>query len=318
MGSFRILFVSDLHGSDVGFRKFLNSVPVYHPDALVYGGDLLGKVMVPIFPNGDASFRWYPSGATPVRFPEAELASVERQIADQGRYSLVTEPEGWAALQSDRAALEKLCLDRARERLREWLRLIGVRLSATRLPVVLNVGNDDPDEILDLLRAEAPPNVLIPEGRTVPLGEYEIFGCGYANMTPWRCPRDLPEEKLGEVLQRSSSTIGNPRRTLFDIHAPPSETALDLAPALDDNLKPQTVSGEMMLAHVGSPSVRALIERVQPLASLHGHIHESRGADRIGSTPLFNPGSVYYSGQMQGVLLDLEGNEVRSHLFVTG
>ena len=40
--------------------------------------------------------------------------------------------------------------------------------------------------------------------------------------------------------------------------------------------------------------------------------------DAIGQTPIVNPGSTYFSGHLQGVLLDLRGAELASHLFVTG
>ena len=76
-----MFFVSDLHGSEVCFRKFLNSVDAYHPDLLVYGGDILGKVLVPIFDDG-GSYHWYPNGENLVRFPASELPRVQRAIAD--------------------------------------------------------------------------------------------------------------------------------------------------------------------------------------------------------------------------------------------
>jgi len=102
VGTYRIFFVSDLHGSEVCFRKFLNSVDAYHPDALVYGGDILGKLLVPLFDDGRGAYHWYPSGEKGVGFPAADLPTVERQIADQGRYSMCVTPDRWAELQRDR------------------------------------------------------------------------------------------------------------------------------------------------------------------------------------------------------------------------
>jgi Icc-related predicted phosphoesterase len=318
VGRFRVYFVSDLHGSDVCFRKFLNSTQVYRPDLLVYGGDVMGKTMVPLFPDEKDGYRWYPDGRSARRFSSAELPTVERTIADKGRYSLVVSPEEWRRLQGSPERLEALFHERAHARVRGWLDLVRERIAPTGLPVILNVGNDDTDEVLELIRSEAPPNLLVPEGRIVRAGPYEIFGCGYANMTPWRCPRDLEEEELRKILDRTSGEIDRPRRTILDIHAPPFDTALDLAPELDAELKPKTAAGEMLMHHVGSPSVRELIERVRPIVSLHGHIHESKAVDRVGDTPVYNPGSAYYSGRLQGLLVDLDGDRVVSHLFVTG
>jgi Icc-related predicted phosphoesterase len=57
---------------------------------------------------------------------------------------------------------------------------------------------------------------------------------------------------------------------------------------------------------VGSEGVRRLLERYQPMLGLHGHIHESRGAVRVGSTVAINPGSEYGDGVLCGAILDLD------------
>lgn len=318
VGRYRILFVSDLHGSDVCFRKFLNSTAVYHPDLLIYGGDVMGKMLVPIFPDDKDGYRWFPNDRTSVHVPPEELPNVQRKIADNGRYSAVMTPEEWRRLHGNPDAMNALFTDLAHERVRTWMRLVKERLTPTGIPLVMNVGNDDTDDVLDLLKKEAPENVLIPEGQVVRAGPYEIFGCGYANMTPWRCPRDLEEADLEKFLDKTATQIDNPRQTILDIHAPPSNTSLDLAPELDEDFRPKTIRGEVLLGHVGSTSVRALIESIRPLVGLHGHIHEGKGLDEVAGTPVYNPGSTYFSGSLQGLLLDLDGPDVAAHLFVTG
>lgn len=318
VGRFRIYFVSDLHGSEICFRKFLNSVPIYRPDLLIYGGDVMGKVLQPIFQESPDAYRWYPTGDRAEAFHTRDLPGVERKIADRGRYSLVTSPAEWERLRADPEGLEHRCRELGKERARGWLRLVEERLGPKGPELIINVGNDDTDGLLELLRNEAPPRVIVPEGRVVSAGPYEFFGCGYANMTPWHCPRDLPEADLQKVLDRTAGQIGNPRRTILDIHAPPSATSLDIAPQLNADLKPQTAAGQILSEHVGSTAVRNLIESVHPVAGLHGHIHESMGADHLDGVPVFNPGSTYFSGTLQGLLLDLDGDTVLGHLFVTG
>ena len=63
--------------------------------------------------------------------------------------------------------------------------------------------------------------------------------------------------------------------------------------------------------------MRELIEEYQPLLSLHGHVHESAGATRIGRTLAINPGSDYHTGRISGCLLALRGEDVK-HQFVNG
>ncbi|MGC8606927.1 MAG: metallophosphoesterase family protein [Vulcanisaeta sp.] len=60
-------------------------------------------------------------------------------------------------------------------------------------------------------------------------------------------------------------------------------------------------------ANIGSKSVRKLIEEVKPLAVLCGHVHESRGVDRIGSTVIVNPGPLF-NGYYAIINVDDNGN----------
>lgn len=70
---------------------------------------------------------------------------------------------------------------------------------------------------------------------------------------------------------------------------------------------------------VGSTAVRDAILRYQPLVSLHGHIHESKGVQRIGRTRAVNPGSEYAEGVLDGALVDVDPRAgVRSVLLVSG
>jgi uncharacterized protein len=65
--------------------------------------------------------------------------------------------------------------------------------------------------------------------------------------------------------------------------------------------------------------VREVIEEARPLLSLHGHIHESRGAVRLGKTLSINPGSSYEQGMLQGAVVDLDGRgKIKHYRLTTG
>jgi Icc-related predicted phosphoesterase len=70
----------------------------------------------------------------------------------------------------------------------------------------------------------------------------------------------------------------------------------------------------------GSSAVREAIEQFQPVLSLHGHIHESKGAVRLGSTLALNPGSSYEEGILQAAIVDVDPRKqkVRNYLLVNG
>jgi Icc-related predicted phosphoesterase len=107
-------------------------------------------------------------------------------------------------------------------------------------------------------------------------------------------------------------------RAIFNFHAPPHGTGLDDAPALDDALRP--IHGGAVMKAVGSVAVRDAINNHQPLLSVHGHIHESRGFRKMGRTLAINPGSVYGDGVLQGAVieLDVKKAKVSRYLLVNG
>jgi Icc-related predicted phosphoesterase len=91
-----------------------------------------------------------------------------------------------------------------------------------------------------------------------------------------------------------------------------------MALKLTPDMRVVTAGGDPQREPVGSRAVRDAIDRVRPVLSLHGHIHESRAAATIGRTVCLNPGSAYGEGTLQGVLVTLEGDRVVGHQFVSG
>lgn len=105
---------------------------------------------------------------------------------------------------------------------------------------------------------------------------------------------------------------------IFNLHCPPYNTILDTAPLLDETLKAVTVGGAILEANVGSTAVLDAIKKYQPLISLHGHIHESRGDCKIGRTVCINPGSEYSQGILRGVVVHLTGNKIKNYVLTSG
>jgi Icc-related predicted phosphoesterase len=150
------------------------------------------------------------------------------------------------------------------------------------------------------------------ENEVARVGNYEMLSVGWSNPTPWDTPRECLEDKLAERIDRLASEIEDMENAIFNIHVPPYGTGLDDAPALDADLKP--VDGGTVMKPVGSTAVRDAILRHQPLLALHGHIHESRGVQKLGRTTCINPGSVYGEGILQGVIVELRDRRVQYKL----
>ena len=311
----RLYFVSDLHGSDKCFRKFLNGGPIYGADVMVLGGDLAGKAMQSITRAAGGRFKFSFRGAGYDLEDGDELRGLEQLIADHGYYPYRADPGELAAKQAD-GTLDDLFLALMSERLRRWLELADERLRPKDIPIYWMLGNDDPPELAALL--DDVPWGTHCEGRDVLVGGHEMISWGYANTTPWHTHREMTDEELRGVYDRLADELSDADHAIFNLHPPPYDTGLDEAPMLDENLKIQTAAGQAKMAAVGSQAVREILERVQPLIGLHGHIHESAGFRKIGRTVAINPGSDYGSGVLNGVLVTLEPQKVKAYQFVRG
>ena len=130
-----------------------------------------------------------------------------------------------------------------------------------------------------------------------------VIGLGGANPTPFFTPNELSEEAMAGLLDEAwrrarALTPGDTDvPTLLLTHAPPHDTRLD-------RLK----NGR----HVGSKAVRTFIEKHQPTLCVCGHIHESKGEDRLGATILFNSGAFAAGGWVE---IDASAGNVRALLF---
>lgn len=156
------------------------------------------------------------------------------------------------------------------------------------------------------------------EERVVEFGPYQVISLGYSTPTPWNSPREITEEDMRSKLKDLIGKLDSERLTIFNLHNPPYDTTVDRAFKLTGDMRIQTAGGEPVRAPVGSHAVREAIEEVQPFLALHGHIHESRGTTKIGRTFVCNPGSLYTEGTLQGVLLTLDKERVKSQKFVSG
>jgi Icc-related predicted phosphoesterase len=314
---YTVFFVTDLHGSNVCLKKALNGAKMYKANALIIGGDVTGKFVVPIVkgPNG---FTTEFQGTKYAAKKEEELKEIRRIIADSGHYDYQTTAEEVAEIGKSKEKTEAIFHDLVINRLKEWLKLIEERMKNSGIDVYITGGNDDFYSITDMLKKS--PAIINPEDRVVEVGGHEMISSGYSNITPWKCPRDIPEEEIAKKLEEMTSQLKQPQTAIFNIHVPPYDTPIDLAPELDENLRPKMSGSEggFKMRHVGSTAVRAVIDKFQPLVGLHGHIHESRAAVKLGRTTCINPGSEYGEGVLRGVLLTLAPDKVVDYTFFSG
>jgi Icc-related predicted phosphoesterase len=313
----RVYFATDIHGSEVCWRKFLNAGRFYQADVLILGGDVTGKAVVPVTAAAGGGFRVRQFSGEQV-LDAGELAAAETKIRDMGFYPYRTTEDELDAVWDDEEAVHGIFLSVMRETLSRWLELAEERLSGTGIRLYAMTGNDDPPELQAMLRDST---VLTEtEDRVLDLGMgISMISYGFSNRTPWHTPRELDDDELERRIDKLAAQVSQPERAIFNLHVPPARTAIDKAPALDSSLKPVVKGGSVVMQSVGSEGVRRVLAKHNPMLGLHGHIHESRGAVRLGRTLAINPGSEYGDGVLCGALLELDGKRgVRHYQLPTG
>ncbi len=313
----RIFFTSDVHGSETCFMKFLNAAKFYRADALILGGDITGKMIVPIVEQTDGTFVAQFLGNQEIMETRKESEELEKKIRSSGFYPYRTIPSEVEKLENSKGLLDELFSKVMVESVKRWVSIAEEQLKGTNVKCYISPGNDDRFDIDNVLKSSS--FILYPEDEVVSVdSNHEMITSAWTNYTPWHSPRETSEEKLNEILEGLAARVQRMENCIFNLHCPPFDTTLDLAPEIDQDFKPVTKAGTMSMIHVGSKSVRQAIEKHKPLLGLHGHIHESRGFAKIGRTLCVNPGSTYADGILLGALLNLEDKGVKSYMLTQG
>jgi uncharacterized protein len=141
-------------------------------------------------------------------------------------------------------------------------------------------GNMDSAAVLDVLRPR--PNYL--HGRKIDFGEWNLVGLGGSNPTPFHTPSEYSERQIEHILR--SADIDS--RTILVSHPPPKGFF-------------DKVAGDI---HVGSESLRKIMDEKKPIILLCGHIHEHEGQKVVGDTLIIKIGSAEQRRAAEIVIAD--------------
>ena len=311
----KLFFATDIHGSDICWSKFLNAGKFYDADVLILGGDMTGKAVVPLIHQGGNNYRVTLLEQVFDISGDDEVQDMIKRIRSRGYYPYVTNPDELLDLQNKPELVHEIFLSQVLRVVQQWMDLADKKLDGTDLKVYCCPGNDDMGEVDDIVRSSR--RVILAEGQVTPLdGVHEMIASGWSNRTPWDTHREEDEDELKVRYEAMICQLKDPRNAVFNIHVPPYKSSLDEAPELDKNLRPK-MAGQA-LKPVGSTALRKAIEETQPLLGLHGHIHEGRGATRIGKTLCINPGSMYEQGTLLGAIVNLGKNKIENYVLTTG
>jgi uncharacterized protein len=296
----KIFYAGDLHGGETAFRKFTNAGKFYHADLVIYGGDFTGKMVVPIVEkSGVYTCRYY--GSTVKVKKAKELPDLEQNLRNAGFYPFLVSEEELNRLNENDA--ERIIKEKQVEVLKQWIELADERFKAAGIPCIMIPGSVDDFYLDELLHSGS--YVQNGDGKVIEVNGFEVLSLGGGKPSVFNYPREFSEDELAEKIENLAAQVRDMNKCIFNIHIPPYDTDLDQGTQYDHELKPVLDGDSLATAPTGSKAVREAIEKYQPLLSLHGHVHESRGVTTLGRTICINAGTDYDQGLLRGALVDI-------------
>jgi Icc-related predicted phosphoesterase len=312
----RIYYCADLHGSERCFRKFVRAGRFYGVDLLMLGGDVSGKILIPVLRRPGGGWEATLLDQHYLLETEQELRGLEEKIRFNGFYPYLCSAAELDELAADPQRVTASFREQMLATTGRWMEMAEAELSDGGLECIIMPGNDDEWELDEVLSSGQ--RVINGDRRVVDIGGYQVLSLGVSNPTPWHSPREMDETELEATLREVGAGLDQGRPVVINVHCPPHRSKLDEAPALTSDLQLVSAAGERPTVPVGSTAVRTVLAEWQPVLSVHGHIHESRAAGKVGRTMVVNPGSRYNEGALLGTIIELAGDQVRRQQFVTG
>ncbi|MBC8334150.1 MAG: metallophosphoesterase [Anaerolineales bacterium] len=311
----KLYFATDVHGSEICWKKFINAGKFYEADVLILGGDMTGKAIIPIIAQGKNKYKVTLLDQESILDGQENVNEMVKTIQNRGYYPYVTTPEEVKEISTMPGQSDKVFLVQVINTVQRWMDYADEKLAGTGMRCYVCPGNDDMFEIDDLIKASK--HIELVEGKLIHLDEdHEMINSGWTNPTPWDTHREEDDETLLERIEIIASQLQNPRTAIFNLHAPPFGSGLDEAPELTEDL--HLANAGQSLVPVGSEAVLKLIKKYKPLLGLFGHIHEGKGIRKYHKTLCINPGSMYEQGILQGALINLKPKKIGTYMLTTG
>ena len=311
----KIFYATDVHGSEICWKKFINAGKFYDADTILLGGDMTGKAIVPIIAQGGGKYKVTLLEQETILNDQDAVDKMVQTIQNRGYYPYVTDPDEVAAISNTPGQSDQLFIEQVVKTAQRWMEYADAKLEGTDIRCYVCPGNADMFELDQVIATSK--RVKTCEGQVIPLDDqHEMISSGWTNPTPWDTHREEDEESLRRRIEAIIAQARDVRNSIFNLHAPPFGSGLDEAPELTKDM--QLAYAGRSLVNVGSHAVLDLIEKHQPLLGLHGHIHEGKGMRKYKRTMCFNPGSMYEQGILLGVVMELKRDKVGNYVLTTG
>ncbi len=197
----RILFATDVHGSDPVWKKFIRGAERYKANVLIIGGDITGKNVVPVTDNSDGTFSAEFQDQKKFIKNKDELKRFEDTLRTTGTYMYIGTRSELSDFANDKSKSESIFSQLVLQRLKEWVQFADQN---SNISLYVNAGNDDEQGVDNVLKASK--KIVQPEDKIIEIdSKHEMISGGFANLTPWHCPRDSAGGGDSEAVREKNS-----------------------------------------------------------------------------------------------------------------
>jgi Icc-related predicted phosphoesterase len=305
----KIYYATDVHGSEMCWKKFVNAGKFYGVEVLVLGGDMTGKAIIPIIAQGKGKYKVTLLEQEKILDGEVELSEMVKTIQNRGYYPYVTDPDEVEDISKSQEKSDTLFLEQMVSTITRWMEYADERLAGTGIRCYVCPGNDDMFEIDEIITRSK--HVELIEGKVISLDTtHEMISTGWSNPTPWNTPREEPDEALKQRIEALVSQLKDVSNAVFNLHAPPYGSGLDEAPELTKDLKPM-YAGRSLIP-VGARDHR----EISPPSRSHRAHPRREGYPHLQKNALYQPGQHVRAGDTErngDRTRSEEGKNIRSH-----
>ncbi|MDT7862615.1 MAG: phosphoesterase [Saccharolobus sp.] len=274
---FKLGFCTDLHGSEYTFRRTLNIAKSKKIDYLIISGGLTAKDIVFVEEIG---------GMYLVNGKKVNLKNLTEDSLRSGKYLIINKKEVIDDIKADKSKLEKTLAEIIADQFSRWIKIADEIYRLDR--VLWSPAHGDIPQLDDILRGLGAK--LVNDSVSF-IEDVQLVSLGYGSpiQNSYREVSDSDIYIKGKSLLKDAEKD----KVIMNFHMPPLNSKLDV------------IKVGFKKLHAGSKAVLDLINEYQPFVSLHGHVHESAGVEKIGNTTAINPGSIFQLGEPSIVLFDV-------------
>ena len=179
-----IFFATDVHGSDICWKKFISAGKFYEADIIILGGDMTGKAIVPIIHQGGDTYKVVLLQQESILQGEDQVEEMVKKIKSRGYYPYRTTPDEISELNATPERVDEIFAAEVLKTAEGWLAYADEKLEGTGIRCFVAPGNDDMLELDDLIHTSK--HVELGEGRVIELDKHhEMISSGWSNITPW-------------------------------------------------------------------------------------------------------------------------------------